>query len=100
MHLPERRKSVLHERVGGDGSVIDVLEAKSVPFRPHREGRSGHKEKERMREREREMGIVEVMEEKRRGPVVRKIEMGERNMGRSEVELMRREGGRSVYRVR
>ena len=53
-----------------------------------------------MREREREMGIVEVMEEKRRGPVVRKIEMGERNMGRSEVELMRREGGRSVYRVR
>ncbi len=112
-HLPERRKSVLHERVGGgEGSVVDILEARSVPFRPHREERGvyrgpynqerdGYREKERAWERERDMDIVEVMEEKRqRGPVVRRIDMGERARGGSEVELMRKEGGRTVYRVR
>lgn len=111
VHLPERRKSVLHERVRGEegGSVIDVLEARSVPFRPHRErderGRYEEgKERERARQRQREMDIVEVVEEKARqrgGPVARRIERGEPVDGRrSEVELMRREGGRTVYRVR
>lgn len=116
-HLPERHSSLLHERVGGEGSVIDILEARSVPFRPHREvrGVGGYRgsrraeedwyyeEKQRAweRERQREMDIVEVLEEKQRGPVVRRIDMGEqRSVERSEVELMRKEGGRSVYRVR
>ena len=113
-HLPERHKSLLHERAGGEGSVIDILEAKSVPFRPHREVRGGgyrgsrraeedwYEEKQRAweRERQREMDIVEVLEERQRGPVVRRIDMGERAVERSEVELMRKEGGRSVYRVR
>ena len=110
-HLPERRKSFRDDRVGEEGSVVGVLEVRSVPFRPHREGRGGYGDREGRRrekpgEREREMAVVEVTEEpeRRRVPTARQVEMGGRNGGRGEgkgvVEVLRSEGGRTLYRVR
>ena len=94
-HLPVRSRSVVREAVGGEGSVVDVLEVDSVGFRPRREGVGGKRGGGRG---------VEVRNERDRGSggmVVRRSEGSERpSRADNEVELVRKEGGRSVYRVR
>lgn len=45
-HLPQRSKSIRREPEGGEGSMVDVFESRSIPFRPRRANVGGYQGRE------------------------------------------------------